>query len=627
MSSPRTTASCCCRPGSTRSTSRWRRPGSATSSRAGGAPPSARARDDGDVEEPVFSGEESPAPTASAAAAAAVDALALGAARRAEAEALTAESAEPAAEDAPLRARRGRDRGRCERADGGRRLGAAGAGGVARGHERMGHLVAIDADLSSLEWLKASLDGLCRRVHIFQHRDAAFDRIRQYLTRGIVPTVVLSDADGSRRGPRAASFVRRLRAIAPAMPILALRPEHAGDRAPDGMDGVVFRPNSPTADPKRWHLYRALATRLRSELEPWLRGEHKVSARRRAQGALARLKGASERLRDPSTQGEVLTLVLDFAAETFARVAMFMVRDDVAVGMAQRGLPPTGGPDDARMRAIELGPDAMPELFEEVLTRRARAPRGDPRAARSRARDAARCGRPAGGLRGSDRERRARRGAGLRGQPPGRKAASGPDRVRDRAARGGPRARSRAARARARGARVERGPVAPRARTRAVAKARKSAPRLKKSAPERRYRARAREADSIAGGGAVPRILIVEDSPTMRSLLTSSLEELEGAVKIVEVGSGFEALRHLPRERFDLIVTDINMPDINGLELVSFVKNNAAYRDIPLVIVSTERSERDRDKGLGLGADAYLVKPFEPEALRDIARRLLEGAE
>ena len=113
----------------------------------------------------------------------------------------------------------------------------------------------------------------------------------------------------------------------------------------------------------------------------------------------------------------------------------------------------------------------------------------------------------------------------------------------------------------------------------------------------------------------------------MRSLLTSSLEELEGAVKIVEVASGFEALRHLPREQFDLIITDINMPDINGLELVSFVKNNAAYREIPLVIVSTEGSERDRDKGLGLGADAYLVKPFEPEALRDIARRLLEDAE
>ena len=60
------------------------------------------------------------------------------------------------------------------------------------------------------------------------------------------------------------------------------------------------------------------------------------------------------------------------------------------------------------------------------------------------------------------------------------------------------------------------------------------------------------------------RILIVEDSPTMRSLLASSLEELEQPTKIVEAESGFEALRFLPREDFDLVVTDINMPDING---------------------------------------------------------------
>jgi two-component system chemotaxis response regulator CheY len=124
----------------------------------------------------------------------------------------------------------------------------------------------------------------------------------------------------------------------------------------------------------------------------------------------------------------------------------------------------------------------------------------------------------------------------------------------------------------------------------------------------------------------VPRILIVEDSPTMRSLLASSLEELDGAMKITEAGSGFEALRQLPRDRYDLVVTDINMPDINGLELVSFVKNNDAYRDIPLLIVSTEGSERDVGKGLQLGADAYLVKPFDPDELREIVRSLLDRA-
>lgn len=124
----------------------------------------------------------------------------------------------------------------------------------------------------------------------------------------------------------------------------------------------------------------------------------------------------------------------------------------------------------------------------------------------------------------------------------------------------------------------------------------------------------------------MPRILIVEDSPTMRSLLTSSLEELEGVVKITEACSGFEALRQLPRGTYDLVVTDINMPDINGLELISFVKNNDGYRDIPLIIVSTEGSDRDREKGLALGADAYIVKPFEPEDLRETARDLLRRA-
>ena len=121
-------------------------------------------------------------------------------------------------------------------------------------------------------------------------------------------------------------------------------------------------------------------------------------------------------------------------------------------------------------------------------------------------------------------------------------------------------------------------------------------------------------------------ILVVEDSATMRSLIASTLEELDPAVKITEAGSGFEALRLLPRGSFDLIVTDINMPDINGLELVSFVKTNPAYRRIPLVIVSTEGSERDRDKGMSLGADAYVVKPFDPEQLRRLAQDLLAGA-
>jgi two-component system chemotaxis response regulator CheY len=125
------------------------------------------------------------------------------------------------------------------------------------------------------------------------------------------------------------------------------------------------------------------------------------------------------------------------------------------------------------------------------------------------------------------------------------------------------------------------------------------------------------------GRGAVHRILIVDDSGSMRSLIASTLEEIGQPVKLDEAASGFEALRMLPRTPYDLVVTDINMPDINGLELVSFLKRDERYRAIPLVIVSTEGSDRDRDKGLGLGADAYLVKPFDPQELRTLVADLL----
>jgi two-component system chemotaxis response regulator CheY len=127
--------------------------------------------------------------------------------------------------------------------------------------------------------------------------------------------------------------------------------------------------------------------------------------------------------------------------------------------------------------------------------------------------------------------------------------------------------------------------------------------------------------------GPVQSVLVVEDSATMRSLIASTLEQMGVPLEITEAPSGFEALRLLPRGRYDLIVTDINMPDINGLELVSFVKGNEAYCSIPLIIISTESSKRDREKGLSLGADAYLVKPFDPDDLLQIARDLLPSAQ
>lgn len=119
------------------------------------------------------------------------------------------------------------------------------------------------------------------------------------------------------------------------------------------------------------------------------------------------------------------------------------------------------------------------------------------------------------------------------------------------------------------------------------------------------------------------KVLIVEDSPTIRSLIVSTLETA-GDFIFFETGSGFEALKILPRERFDLIITDINMPDINGLELVSFVKNSDLYKSIPLFIISTEGSRQDVAKGLALGADEYIVKPFKPDELQKTVLKYLK---
>ncbi len=118
-------------------------------------------------------------------------------------------------------------------------------------------------------------------------------------------------------------------------------------------------------------------------------------------------------------------------------------------------------------------------------------------------------------------------------------------------------------------------------------------------------------------------IMIVDDSSAMRSLLVSTLETLEHQLNIVQAPNGFEALRMLPREQIDLVLTDINMPDINGLELLSFIRNNPIYRDLPVVVISTEGSRKDIEKGLALGANHYLVKPFSPEQLLETVKRFL----
>jgi len=114
------------------------------------------------------------------------------------------------------------------------------------------------------------------------------------------------------------------------------------------------------------------------------------------------------------------------------------------------------------------------------------------------------------------------------------------------------------------------------------------------------------------------RVLIVEDSHSMRSFVRTALEAVlqpKSPFEIVEATSGFDALRLLPRGRWDLVISDINMPDINGLELLSFVRRSDAHRTTPVILISTQSSEKDRERGLTLGANAYLAKPFTSQQL------------
>lgn len=118
------------------------------------------------------------------------------------------------------------------------------------------------------------------------------------------------------------------------------------------------------------------------------------------------------------------------------------------------------------------------------------------------------------------------------------------------------------------------------------------------------------------------KVLIVEDSRATREMLAAAVE-LVGGVEVYTASSGFEALKVLPRHRFSLIITDINMPDINGLELINFVKKNPNYRHVPLFVVTTEGRAQDRERGLQLGASEYLIKPFESETLTALVQRYL----
>lgn len=107
----------------------------------------------------------------------------------------------------------------------------------------------------------------------------------------------------------------------------------------------------------------------------------------------------------------------------------------------------------------------------------------------------------------------------------------------------------------------------------------------------------------------MPQVLLVEDSRAVRAFVGSILESV-GDYRVDEVENGFEALRVLPRRDYALIVTDVNMPDVSGLELTRFVRHSARHAQTPIIVISTDGTHPDVERALKAGASAFLPKPF-----------------
>ena len=120
-------------------------------------------------------------------------------------------------------------------------------------------------------------------------------------------------------------------------------------------------------------------------------------------------------------------------------------------------------------------------------------------------------------------------------------------------------------------------------------------------------------------------ILVVDDSPTMRRMIMASLRELDG-VGFEQAASGLEAIERLALVPVDLVVLDLNMPDVHGLEVLRFVRSHERFRTLPVVVLTTRGDEESREAALREGATRYLTKPFEPTALAPEIRALLDGA-
>lgn len=116
--------------------------------------------------------------------------------------------------------------------------------------------------------------------------------------------------------------------------------------------------------------------------------------------------------------------------------------------------------------------------------------------------------------------------------------------------------------------------------------------------------------------------LVVDDSPAMRKQLSYALQRVMG-LEATEAGDGADAWRKLAATTFDIVITDINMPMMDGLKLVSMVRAGGTHQRVPIVVITTESAEADRRRAMALGASAYLVKPVQAQQVVETVKALL----
>ncbi len=121
------------------------------------------------------------------------------------------------------------------------------------------------------------------------------------------------------------------------------------------------------------------------------------------------------------------------------------------------------------------------------------------------------------------------------------------------------------------------------------------------------------------------KVLVIDDSPTMRKMVGFALKKMFKIEDVIEAGDGLEALDVLGKEgdSVDLVICDINMPNMNGLEFLKKVRSLDDFKKLPIIMLTTEGKEEDRQRALSMGADGYVVKPFKPDKLKKELEKVL----